>query len=128
MSSRILLPDDSRDVSPVAWRQVRTAPQPVGVEISETAKCAPEDLARIQSDWEQRVVEARAMGVREGEAAGRTHAMTEVQTVLGRLTGSIEDLAALRSRLRREAEADTVKLAIAIARRVIRRELAVDPE
>ena len=34
----------------------------------------------------------------------------------------------LRPRLRREAEADMVQLAVAIARRVIRRELAVDPE
>ena len=33
-----------------------------------------------------------------------------------------------RSILRREAESDMVKLSLAIARRVLRRELAVDPE
>jgi flagellar assembly protein FliH len=37
------------------------------------------------------------------------------------------EVAALRARLRHEAEADLVRLALAIARRVIRRELAVDP-
>jgi flagellar assembly protein FliH len=51
-----------------------------------------------------------------------------MQAALQRLAQSIEEMASLRSRLRREAEADTVKLALAIARRVIRRELAIDPE
>src|SRR5207248_4550222 len=72
--------------------------------------------------------EARADGVREGEGAARSRAGAELETALERLARTIEELAAMRSRLRREAEADTVKLAVAIARRVIRRELAVDPE
>ena len=42
--------------------------------------------------------------------------MAESQAALERLARSIEDIASLRSRLRREAEADTVKLALAIAR------------
>jgi flagellar assembly protein FliH len=128
MSSRVLLPDDACTVSPVAWRQVGGAPPTAAAEVPDRATPAAEDLARVQQQWEQRVAEARAAGLRDGEAAGRSRATAELQVVLGRLAGTIEELAALRSRLRREAEADTVKLAIAIARRVIRRELAVDPE
>jgi flagellar assembly protein FliH len=45
-----------------------------------------------------------------------------------RLAQSIEDLASLRARLRSEAEADLVQLSLAIARRVLRREMAIDPE
>src|ERR1035437_4104141 len=41
---------------------------------------------------------------------------------------SIEEMGSLRARFRREAEADLIELSIAIARRVLRRELAVDPE
>jgi len=128
MSSRLLLPDDPRAVSPVAWRPAPPRHQTVASQKPDPAQAAAEDLARTQQEWEQRVAEARAAGVRDGEAAGRSRAMAELQVVLDRLARTIEELASLRSRLRREAEADTVKLAIAIARRVIRRELAVDPE
>src|SRR5207248_5523455 len=38
------------------------------------------------------------------------------------------EIANLRARLRSEAEADLVKLSLAIARRVLRRELAIDAE
>jgi flagellar assembly protein FliH len=77
---------------------------------------------------EAKLREARAAGVREGEAAGRSKAAAEMQPVIDRLTRSIEEISGLRARLRREAEQDLIRLALAIARRVIRRELAVDPD
>src|SRR5437763_4931714 len=128
MSSRLLLPDDSGAVSPVAWRQAPTSRQAAAAQQSDPGRFVAEELARTRQEWEQRVADARAAGARDGEAAGRNGAMAELQVVLGRLAKTIEEVAALRSRLRREAEADTVKLALAIARRVIRRELAIDPE
>jgi flagellar assembly protein FliH len=54
--------------------------------------------------------------------------MAELQPVLERLAATTAEIAALRPRLRREAEADMLQLALAIARRVLRRELAIDPE
>jgi flagellar assembly protein FliH len=48
--------------------------------------------------------------------------------VLERLAHSIDVVAGLRNRIRREAESDLVKLSIAIARRILHRELSVDPE
>jgi flagellar assembly protein FliH len=78
--------------------------------------------------WTRKVAEARAAGVREGEEAGRKRAAAEMQAAVGRLARSIEDLAALRPRLRREAEEDVVRLSLAIARRILRREAAVDPD
>lgn len=126
MSSRLLPPDDPRPIAAVAWPSVGQARN------SEHPKEAPPepqiDHARLEREWQQRVTEARAAGMREGEAAGRNRAAAEMQPVLERMARTIEEVAALRSKLRREAEADMVKLAIAIARRVIRRELAVDPE
>jgi flagellar assembly protein FliH len=47
---------------------------------------------------------------------------------LERLAKSIQDLSGIRGKLRKQAEEDLVKLAIAIARRVLRRELTVDPD
>ncbi len=51
-----------------------------------------------------------------------------MQPVLERLARTIEELGHWRARLRREAEGDMVQLSLAIARRVLRRELAVDPD
>jgi flagellar assembly protein FliH len=40
----------------------------------------------------------------------------------------VAELASLRQRLRRETEEDLVRLAVAIARRILRREISTDPE
>jgi flagellar assembly protein FliH len=77
---------------------------------------------------EDRLREAHAAGLREGEAAGRTSAAAELKPVIDRLAHSIEEMAGFRVRLRREAETDVVRLALAIARRILMRELAIDPE
>jgi flagellar assembly protein FliH len=126
MSSRLLPSDDARPIAPILWPSVATVPKP-----DSPREGAPEplvDVAELERTWESRVAEARAAGLREGEAAGRSRAAAELQPVLARMARTIDELAGLRPRLRREAEADMVKLAIAIARRVIHRELAVDPD
>jgi flagellar assembly protein FliH len=82
------------------------------------------DLGQLEA----KIREAHAAGVREGEAAGRKAATAEFQAAIDRLGHSIEEISGLRARLRREAEQDLIRLALAIAQRIIRRELAVDPE
>jgi flagellar assembly protein FliH len=126
MSSRLLAPDDPRPIAAVAWPCVTKDQQ---TERPKEAPAEPHiDMAQLEREWQQRVAEARAAGLREGEATGRSRAAAELQPMLERLARTIDEVAGLRPRLRREAEADLVKLAIAIARRVIRRELGVDPE
>jgi flagellar assembly protein FliH len=112
----------------MAWRQVHS-----GQKGDQTAALPPPpdltaQMAQLQREAEQKISDAHAAGVREGEAAGRTWAASEVQPVIERLSRAIDELANLRSRLRAEAEADVIKLALAIGRRVLRRELAIDPE
>jgi flagellar assembly protein FliH len=85
-------------------------------------------LAQLQQQCEQRVRDAQAAGMREGEAAGRARAMSEVQPVLDRLGRAIDEIGGLRARLRAEAEADLVQLSLAIAKRILRREMAIDPD
>jgi flagellar assembly protein FliH len=45
-----------------------------------------------------------------------------------RIGKSLEELSRYKMRLRKEAEADLVKLALAVAKRILRRELSVDSE
>jgi flagellar assembly protein FliH len=68
--------------------------------------------------------EAYRRGFHEGETAGRAAVDAAVQ----KLAHSVESLATARARARREAEDDLLRLALAIARRILHRELTVDPE
>jgi flagellar assembly protein FliH len=147
MSSRVLAPDDPQPVSPFTWRRVDLpergpsyVPPPAQAATAAAVKAlspaapappnansaAPpgSDPRKIEADLR----EARAAGLREGEAAGRAKAAAELQPVIERLSRSIDEISSLRIRLRREAEQDLIRLALAIARRIIRRELAVDPD
>jgi flagellar assembly protein FliH len=95
---------------------------------SSPAAAGPAPSAPDTREIENRIREAQAAGVKEGEAAGKAKAAVEMQPVMERLARSIEEIAKFRPRLRREAEQDLIRLAMAIARRIIRRELAIDPE
>ncbi len=65
-------------------------------------------------------------------AAGREAALNagrqESQAHYERLSRSIEELAGCRLRYRRETEREVVQLSLEIARRILRRELTIDPE
>jgi len=130
MSSRVrvLLPGDSREATPFIWRQAGPVKDTVKAVAAEPQPDFGLQMALIQRECEQRVREAHAVGIREGEAAGRGRAAAELQPALERLAASMNEIANLRARLRSEAEADLVKLSLAIARRVLRRELAIDAE
>lgn len=126
MSCRVFEQDGPNEAMPVPWKQIHAGklkapaePQPVEAAVS---------IENLRRDWEQRAREAHAAGVREGETNGRNRAAAEFQAVVEKFGHTIGELAGMRARLRREAEADTLKLALAIARRVLRRELAVDAE
>ncbi len=124
MSSKVRMPEDAQPATPVVWRQVRADPS-LSTPMNEALRA---HLSRLEQQCAERVRESRAAGVREGEAAARGQAAAEVQPVIDRLSRSIEDLARMRPRLRKDAEADMVKLSLAIARRVLWRELSIDPD
>jgi flagellar assembly protein FliH len=128
MSSRIRQRDDASDAARVAWKQVPLSDADQGRGPASRPPDPAEATARIEQQSEQRVREAHASGIREGEAAGRKRTAAELEPVLERLARSIEELAGLRAQMRREAEADMLRLALDIARRVLRREMGMDPD
>ena len=127
MSSKVLSPDDPQPVTPVAWRVVdQNGRGGVGGMAAVTGGGASHP--DLSGQFDQRIQEAHAAGMREGEAAGRNRAAAELQPVIERLSRTIHEIAGLRARMRREAEGDLLRLATAIARRVLRREIAMDPD
>jgi len=89
---------------------------------------ATEELRSRIAALEQEISQARMAGRAEGEAHGRQQGQAELQAVLQKLAAGIHECGALRPRLREQAEADLVRLAIAVARRILGRELNTDPE
>jgi flagellar assembly protein FliH len=84
-------------------------------------------IAVLQQEAEQRAAESYRRGVSEGEAAAARRAEEQMKSKVEQLGRAIEHLAGFRARIRRETEPEMVRLSVAIARRILRRELTVDP-
>jgi flagellar assembly protein FliH len=63
-----------------------------------------------------------------GQAAARQEMSGQLNAIQLRMARTIEEMTGLRQRFRHEAEEDIVALSLAIARRVLHRELTVAPE
>lgn len=125
MSSKIYARSEGAPAEPLAWPQVE------GGAIVEPAVTDPADpqarLAQLERDLDRLLQEARQAGIQEGIASVKAAAAADVKSLGERVAKTVSELAELRPRLRRQAEADLLKLALAIARRILHRELAVDP-
>ena len=120
MSSKLYEGGLGANPSPISWgggaeRAAGHAPGP-----PSDASLPAEDGARLQ--------EAYAKGVAAGEATGATRALERLAPAFAGLSSMLQQLAATPKRVRAEAEASTVELALAIARRILHREIAADPE
>jgi flagellar assembly protein FliH len=112
----------------MALRQVLRSGETVSQTPDDSQERLGAQLAELKLQHQQSLRDAHAAGMREGEAAGKKSALAELQPHIDRMARTIEELSQLRAHLRRDAEADMVKLSLAIARRVLRREMLIDPE
>jgi flagellar assembly protein FliH len=133
-SSRVLRDTEQAVVTPIAWRaaaftsSTRTRTSPLEVKEVPSAQPAFERDENGQQERLRIEQESYHRGFTEGKAVGRQQAGAELESVLDQLGRSLATLSSLRSRIRGEAEGDLLKLAISIARRVLHRELTLDPE
>lgn len=67
-------------------------------------------------------------GYAEGESAGLAAAAARTETVLRQVAACIDELRGLRASVLQRTERQVVLLALAIARRIVRREASLDPE
>jgi flagellar assembly protein FliH len=142
--------DDSQQVDSIAWRSVGQPPtsgsQPAANQPASLNRAAsPRDLAgqealggelvlqlaecqRRLAECQQRhpaeVAQARQIGMQEG----RSEAAAEVQRAFDQIARAVDDLSKTKKKVRNEAEHELVKLALAIGRRILHRELSTDPE
>lgn len=142
MSCRIVDQQRAAGLRPIAWNEAPPPPAahagPDGVPLyfqaappprgcAGAASAGEEVLRELQAEGQRREREAFERGLREGRAAAEAEARAHWEGKLEQLARVIEGVGTLRSRIRKEAESDLVKLSLAVARRILHREISVDP-
>jgi flagellar assembly protein FliH len=82
----------------------------------------------MESDVAARIEAARLAGFQQGEQQGFERGSQAARPYIDKLTASVAEIGRARSVIRRDAERDLIALSLAIAKRILRRELAVDPD
>ncbi|MEB2360652.1 MAG: hypothetical protein HUU41_03885 [Bryobacteraceae bacterium] len=129
-TSRVLSGDAAAALPSIAWQNIGPQ-QPSVPGVSVVGSGRDEDATAYQArirELEQGTAQKIQQAYREGEAAGAQQAAARVQPLLEKLALTIAEVSGFKAQFRKEAEQDLVKLAISIARRVLHRELTVDPE
>lgn len=106
---------------PIAWNNISPMAYPAGCTSSGGS-------GAFAGDSDQRVDAAYHQGLEEGQAAARQEIGGQLDAVYEKLARTIEELSGLRARFRHEAEEDVVALALAVARRILHRELTMAPD
>jgi len=92
---------------------------------SETLKRQAEELeAKRALELEQ----ARQSGFEHGVKQARQEAAREMEEALDRLARAIQEVPQVKRKVRNEADNEVVKLSLAVARRVLHREITADPQ
>ncbi|MDQ2899180.1 MAG: FliH/SctL family protein [Acidobacteriota bacterium] len=118
---------ESGAIRPMVWEHAAGSPAPTKEVEPVSAPDPALKIAELENTAARAAAEAHRAGFLEGEAQGRLQGTAAVQPAMEQLCRAVQSLADLRPRLRRDAESDVVQLAIAIARRILHRELTVDP-
>lgn len=127
MSCRARRLTDTPAVQPFAWHDGTGAPASFPRHVEDAAAAQPSappappavDVAAVERD-------AFAKGYAQGERAGSDAAAVRAEAALRRLASTIEEVQALRAEIVQKTERQVVELSLAIARRVINREISLD--
>lgn len=121
-----------QQAQPFAWPQF-TAPgaakQPAPhsntqVDAAELERKLSEFRAASQAE----LIQVRQTAFQEGLRQGREEATAAKNDAAERLARTLTELAAYKRKLRADAEREVVKLSLAVARRILNRELATDAD
>ncbi len=84
-------------------------------------------IAELERLRKVETAEAHHRGVEDGLRRGRDEAAAEVKKSFEQVARVLEELTEMKRKLRQEAEHEVVKLSLAVAKRILYRELSTDP-
>jgi flagellar assembly protein FliH len=136
LSRARLVRDRDAVVERFDWKTARSAPPPapVVVEAPPPPKAAPAPTGPepITQDQKEHLAalerEAFTKGYAQGERAGLEAGGKRAEAMLRRVAQTLEDLAGLRTTLMQQSERQMVQLSLTLARRIVGREMSLDPE
>jgi flagellar assembly protein FliH len=111
------------DAAPAALPRAQSQPPAQADSPSEQ-----DDQAALKARLAALERDAFSKGFAQGERAGGEAAAQRAEAMLRRLTETLEELATLRQQMIHETERQMVQLALAIARRVVHREVSIDQD
>lgn len=123
----------SQSAARMTWGTVDPfrASKPGGTS-QDSTRAGDVDLAQRLAEIEQLrhadIAQARRSGFEEGFRKAKDEAAAEIRASGERLAQNLKELGLLKKRIRNEAEMEVVRLSLAIARRILHRELTIDPE
>ena len=121
MSSRVQRVADRGRVESFKWGSNHERAHRPASQVSGASPAAPPDRDSVER-------EAFSQGYAQGERAGAEAAAARAEAVLHRLAQTIEELGTLRTALIRKTERQVVQLALAMAKRIVHREITLDRE
>jgi flagellar assembly protein FliH len=121
---------------PVAWRRVGDSQTAASGEdrsaaceqALERCRVAEQRLAHLEQSMEPMRQDAWKQGYQAAHDEAQEAAQREIDLERQRLAEALGYMAQVRHEWRRQAEIDVVTLALAVARRVLHREIAIDPD
>jgi flagellar assembly protein FliH len=131
--SRILQTEEHSGITPIQWPTSGAAPEADSPSSRDRDSAGaggrpnPQLETAHRAELERTNREHYQLGFAEGQAAGQKQAAANLRPLEEHLAKSLSDLTALRGNIRKGAEKDLIKLAIAISRRLLHRELTLDP-
>lgn len=129
MSNRIITGAAAKAAKPLAWAPhppKHGVPGQPGVQV-QNDQLEQQLHARIR-ELEASVQQAFQSGRREGDSMARQELAARLDAVCATFARTVEEVAGMRARVRREAEEDVVRLSVAIGRKILHRELTLDPD
>jgi flagellar assembly protein FliH len=123
MSSRARRLPAGAPVQLFGWGGTSHDPQP---GIAPEQRVQEPDCGQVEARLAALEREAFAKGYEQGERAGLEAGGKRADAMLRRLSQTLDQLGDLRRTMIRETEGQMVELALAIARRIVRREVALD--
>jgi len=127
MSSRIIRSASPKNDPPsIQWRQ--SGPE---TALASSIVSPRPNAAQPATDAEREkelTAAAYQKGLAAGEAAAAQKAQAKLDPALASFSAMVQELAGMRKKMQAGFEGAAVELAIAVARRVLHREIAADPE
>ncbi len=123
---------DAAGAHPFSWTSAPSPESPAHKQspaaTARSAKADEEERAALDARLAALERDAFSKGFAQGERAGGEAAAQRGEAMIRRLTETLEELTTLREQMIHQTEQQMVQLALAIARRIVHREVSIDQD